>query len=59
MSERFPPLGLENELGRALDDEIKKFYGSDVNFKWKDDKGAPIGPFAVISYALKYGSVYT
>lgn len=53
MSKRFPPLELETELGQALDNEIHKFFGSDASFKWKDAKGAPIGPFAVLAYALQ------
>lgn len=49
MSERFPPLELEDGLGRELESELKKHYGSNPNFKWKNDKGAPIGPFTVLS----------
>ena len=50
MSERFPPLELTSDLARELEDEFKKHYGPNPNFKWKNDKGEPIGPFAVLAY---------
>ena len=37
-------------MGSALDTEIIKFFGKDPGFKWRDDKGAPIGPFSVLAY---------
>ena len=51
MSERFPPLKFEDEQGSALENEMTKFFGPDAGFKWKDSKGVPIGPFAVLAYA--------
>ena len=53
MSERFPPLVLGDELESALENEVSKVYGPDAGFKWKDSKGAPIGPFAVVAYVPK------
>ena len=51
MSERFSPLKLDDEHGSALENEMTKFFGPDAGFKWKDNKGVPIGPFAVLAYA--------
>lgn len=51
MSERFPPLQLDDEHGSALGNEMTKLFGLDAGFKWKDNKGVPIGPFAVLAYA--------
>lgn len=49
MSERFPFLEFDEDSGRELESELTKHYGSNPNFKWKDDKRAPIGPFAVLA----------
>ena len=51
MSERFPPLDLDSELGHALENEIAQIFGPDAGFKWKDENDAPIGPFAVLACA--------
>ena len=51
MSERFPPLKLEDGQGSALEHELAEVFGPDAGFKWKDNKGVPIGPFAVLAYA--------
>ena len=51
MSERYPPLKFEDEHRSALENEMTKFFGPDPGFKWKDSKGIPIGPFAVLAYA--------
>lgn len=53
MSERFPPLGLDNELTRELESDLEKHYGLAPDFKWKNDEGAPLGPFAVLAYVVK------
>ena len=53
MSERFPPLVLGDELESRLENELTKVYGPEAGFKWKDGKGAPIGPFAVLAYVSK------
>ena len=49
MSERFPPLQLDDEHGSALEDEMTKLFGQHAGFKWKHDRGEPIGPFAVLA----------
>ena len=49
MLERFPALQFDNDSGQELESELTKHYGSNPNFKWKDDKGTPIGPFAVLA----------
>ena len=50
MSKRFPPLKLEDVYGSALENEMTKLFGPDAGFKWKDNKGVPIGPFAILAY---------
>ena len=36
---------------------ITRFFGLDAGFQWKDSKGAPIGPFAVIVYDPRLGFI--
>ena len=48
MSTRFPP-GESSSLGDSFEAEVKKHWGENPNFKYKDEDGAPIGPFAVLA----------
>lgn len=50
MSQRSPLLQFDDKYGNALEDEVTKVFVLDAGFKWKDHKGAPIGPFAVLAY---------
>ena len=52
MSGRIPSRPLEDDLTLELESEIAKHYGSNPNFRWQDDTGIPIGPFAVIAYVM-------
>ena len=49
MSERFPALELDKDSRTKLEEEVHKIYGSNPNFTWKGNKGAPIGPFAILA----------
>ena len=51
MSQRFPPIPLDssNPLGSSFEAEVRKHHGANPSFKYKDENGAPIGPFAVLS----------
>ena len=42
MSDRFPPLALEDGHSSALENEMTKVFGPDAGFNWKNNKGAPI-----------------
>ena len=50
MSHRFPaiPLDGSSTLGRTFESEVRKQHGDDPGFKYKDQNGAPIGPYAVL-----------
>ena len=50
MSQRFPPIPLDDpsSLGSTFEAEVRKHHGDDPGFKYKDENGAPIGPFAVL-----------
>lgn len=51
MSQRFPSIPLDDpsSLGSTFESKVKKHHGDSPNFKYKDQNGAPIGPFAVLS----------
>lgn len=50
MSQRFPPIPLDDpsSLGSTFEAEVRKHHGDNPGFKYKDQNGAPIGPFAVL-----------
>ena len=48
MSGRFPPGG-SSSLGDSFEAEVQKHWGENPNFQYKDQNGAPIGPFAVLA----------
>ena len=52
MSQRFPPIPLvdPSSLGSTFETEVRKHHGDNPGFKYKDQNGAPIGPFAVLRY---------
>ena len=49
MSARYPAFEVGGDLERDLEGALRKHFGADLDFKWKDDKGALIGPFAVLA----------
>ena len=58
MSQRFPPIPLDSpsSLGSTFQSEVEKHHGHNPNFKYKDQNGAPIGLFAVLSLVSGFGS---
>ena len=50
MSQRFPTILLDDpsSLGNTFETEFRKLHGDNPGFKYKDENGAPIGPFAVL-----------
>ena len=51
MSKRFPPTDT-NTVTTDLDVEVQKHHGDNPNFTYKDARGSPMGPFAVMAYRL-------
>ena len=52
MSHRYPAIPLDDSsgLGHQFESEVKKHHGDNPTFQYKDKNGAPIGPFAMLSY---------
>ncbi|KAL8791589.1 MAG: hypothetical protein Q9195_005794 [Heterodermia aff. obscurata] len=53
MSHRYPVIPLNGPSGlggNQFEAEVKKHHGENPHFQYKDKNGAPIGPFAMISY---------
>ena len=50
MSQRFPPPSSDeaSSLGSQLEAEFKRGYGHSNKFEYRDQNGAPMGPFAVL-----------
>ena len=56
MSHRFPPIlpADPSPIQRTAEDFLTDIFGSNTVFKLKDDKGAFIGPYAVLMYVVLF-----